>query len=256
MAHCTGLWVVAPITRAVDDKTAKTLLGDAFKLQLKMDGTYSNVTFICTKADDMPMSEAIDALGLTDEIRQIKDMEKALERQIEEKTVAEESLRTEIAKLEAVSNNIYDDLDTWEGIAERVKSGETVYPPRPSKRKRRVRRRISRKNLMKDDASDGSDLDNEEPPVGGGYGVTLDPEKLLTKETVQLMLESLQASTETYENNYNQCKRDLRNCRKEIATFQCEVARLRSRPLEKCIKGRNDYSAKRIKLDFAAGLKE
>lgn len=31
MKACTGLWIVAPITRAVDDKTAKWLLGDSFR---------------------------------------------------------------------------------------------------------------------------------------------------------------------------------------------------------------------------------
>lgn len=30
MKQCTGLWIVAPINRAVDDKAAKTLLGDTF----------------------------------------------------------------------------------------------------------------------------------------------------------------------------------------------------------------------------------
>lgn len=31
LKQCTGLWIVAPITRAVDDKSAKNLLGDSFK---------------------------------------------------------------------------------------------------------------------------------------------------------------------------------------------------------------------------------
>jgi hypothetical protein len=31
MKACTGLWIVAPINRAVDDKTAKSLLGDSFR---------------------------------------------------------------------------------------------------------------------------------------------------------------------------------------------------------------------------------
>lgn len=39
MKQCTGLWIVAPINRAVDDKAAKNLLGDTFKRQLKFDGT-------------------------------------------------------------------------------------------------------------------------------------------------------------------------------------------------------------------------
>lgn len=34
MKACTGLWIVAPITRAVDDKTAKSLLGDSFRCVL------------------------------------------------------------------------------------------------------------------------------------------------------------------------------------------------------------------------------
>lgn len=41
MKQCTGLWIVAPINRAVDDKAAKSLLGESFKRQLKMDGGFS-----------------------------------------------------------------------------------------------------------------------------------------------------------------------------------------------------------------------
>ena len=41
MKQCTGLWIVAPINRAVDDKAAKSLLGDSFKRQLKMDGGFT-----------------------------------------------------------------------------------------------------------------------------------------------------------------------------------------------------------------------
>lgn len=37
MKSCTGLWIVAPINRAVDDKAAKSLLGESFKRQLKLD---------------------------------------------------------------------------------------------------------------------------------------------------------------------------------------------------------------------------
>ena len=35
MKQCTGLWIVAPINRAVDDKAAKTLLGNTFKREYK-----------------------------------------------------------------------------------------------------------------------------------------------------------------------------------------------------------------------------
>lgn len=38
MKECTRLWIVAPIKRVVDDKSAKTLLGGIFECQLKVDG--------------------------------------------------------------------------------------------------------------------------------------------------------------------------------------------------------------------------
>lgn len=63
MKQCTGLWIVAPINRAVDDKAAKSLLGESSKRQLKMDGGFSAVTFICSKTDDISLLEAQDSLG-------------------------------------------------------------------------------------------------------------------------------------------------------------------------------------------------
>ncbi|KAL6715664.1 hypothetical protein ACLMJK_006625 [Lecanora helva] len=68
MKQCTGLWIVAPINRAVDDKAAKSLLGESFKRQLKMDGGFNSVTFICSKTDDISLEEAQDSLGLDDDM--------------------------------------------------------------------------------------------------------------------------------------------------------------------------------------------
>lgn len=73
MKQCTGLWIVAPINRAVDDKAAKTLLGDTFKRQLKFDGTYSAVTFICSKTDDISRTEAAESLRLGDKMIELDE---------------------------------------------------------------------------------------------------------------------------------------------------------------------------------------
>jgi len=59
LQNCTKMWIVAPIKRAVDDKTAKDLLGEEFKRRLLMDGNYSNVSFVCTHSDDCEISEII-----------------------------------------------------------------------------------------------------------------------------------------------------------------------------------------------------
>ncbi|KAG8698906.1 hypothetical protein FRC08_005636 [Ceratobasidium sp. 394] len=68
MKKCDCIWIAAPITRAVDDKTAKDLLGEAFRTQL-MNGNYddSTITFIATKTDDLSCTEVIGALGLEDD---------------------------------------------------------------------------------------------------------------------------------------------------------------------------------------------
>ncbi|KAG9237561.1 hypothetical protein BJ875DRAFT_481201 [Amylocarpus encephaloides] len=62
------LWIVAPIGRAVDDKAAKNLLGESFKRQLKFDGIYSRVTFICSKTDDISITEATESLDLEEDM--------------------------------------------------------------------------------------------------------------------------------------------------------------------------------------------
>ncbi|KAL2878582.1 hypothetical protein SGCOL_006052 [Colletotrichum sp. CLE4] len=58
------LWMVAPITRTVDDKTAKTLVEDRCTQQLKYDEAYSNITFVCSRADDVSLDEAAPSFGI------------------------------------------------------------------------------------------------------------------------------------------------------------------------------------------------
>jgi hypothetical protein len=57
LQNCNQIWVVAPIKRAVDDGTAKDLMGEQFKRRLLMDGQYGNVSFICTQTDECEPTE-------------------------------------------------------------------------------------------------------------------------------------------------------------------------------------------------------
>lgn len=81
MQRCQCVWILAPITRAVDDKTAKDLLGKAFKTQLMMDGNYdtSTVTFVATKTDDLSCNEIINALHLEDDSDLLEIEDKIME---------------------------------------------------------------------------------------------------------------------------------------------------------------------------------
>ncbi|KAL2156388.1 hypothetical protein VTH82DRAFT_1133 [Thermothelomyces myriococcoides] len=113
--ECSGLWVVAPITRAVDDKVARDLLGDSFKRQLQLDGTYLNIAVVCSKADDISVTEILKSLDEDEEAvklnahAQILEPERdklqeevdALKGRLSEVTDETEELRTEIDTLRA-----------------------------------------------------------------------------------------------------------------------------------------------------------
>jgi hypothetical protein len=59
LENCSNIWIVAPMKRAVDDGTAKNLMGDQFKRRALMDGQYGNISFICTSTDKVEASETM-----------------------------------------------------------------------------------------------------------------------------------------------------------------------------------------------------
>ncbi|KAB5577792.1 Dynamin family-domain-containing protein [Coniochaeta sp. 2T2.1] len=112
MKQCSALWIVAPMNRAVHDKTAKDLLGDQFKRQLKYDGIYDLVTFICSKTDDISNTE-IDRINdtvrqLAQSIRDLKDQKAALRQTIDQ---------------------VDGDTEVWEELDYQNANGRTVYAP-------------------------------------------------------------------------------------------------------------------------------
>lgn len=137
MKQCTGLWIVAPITRAVDDKAAKSLLGDSFKRQLKLDGTYGNVTFICSKTDDISNQEAVQSLDLNEtaekswqEADEMRNQVKELKDQLNEHGDAKQAYNDAI-------DDCDDQLETWEQLRDDIQDGKTVYAPTSAKKRKR-----------------------------------------------------------------------------------------------------------------------
>ncbi|KAJ7179922.1 hypothetical protein C8R43DRAFT_870220 [Mycena crocata] len=100
-ANC--IWILAPITRAVDDQLAKDLLGEAFRTQLMMDGSYNDeaITFIATKCDDISCSEVIRALNLDDP--QLEEIQEKIE-ELDDST-------SEWKKKKAVADKLVKSLD-------------------------------------------------------------------------------------------------------------------------------------------------
>lgn len=66
MQKCHAHWIVSPINRAIDERVARDLLSPNLRLQLHMDvhggGLVDDLTFVCTKTDDVSVSEVQEAL--------------------------------------------------------------------------------------------------------------------------------------------------------------------------------------------------
>ena len=137
LKQCTGVWVVAAINRAVDDKAAKTLLGESFRRQLKYDGGFSGVTFICSKTDDISITEAIESLDLQDQTIE-------LEQELDKYTQQIEDIQSKVVEFQesskvykATALNTLGDIEVWKRLQADVKSGKPAFAPVSNNKKRK-----------------------------------------------------------------------------------------------------------------------
>ncbi|THZ84664.1 hypothetical protein D6C84_03900 [Aureobasidium pullulans] len=242
MKQCTGLWIVSPINRAVDDKAAKNLLGSTFRRQLKYDGTYSAVTFICSKTDDISNTEATDSLDLGDEIDRLEDQLTAIDRRRREADKEAKKLRDRKGSLSETMDTYDDEVDRWEALKEKLDDGETVYPPAPKTLKRK---RSSSSTDSEDDgnSSDDSDHDSDRGPP-------------LTAEDIDSNIRDLKDQKKQARRGRSEIELQVKQINSEIKQMKIESRSIDDKRTQICIAARNRYSKSAIQIDFAAGIKE
>lgn len=266
MKQCTGLWIVAPITRAVDDKSAKNLLGDTFKRQLKMDGGFNSVTFTCSKTDDISITEAQDSLGIdaefgpvwekSDELRKKKT---ALKDQIQE-------LKDAKSDINAAMENVDEELEVWEKLQSDLSEGQTVYKPMQKSRKHKReddsgRAKNKRPNYAEPDSddefvADGSDSGSE---VGSDYAsspAVEDRGPPLTDDDISLKIADLRATKKEARREKHKIEDEIKKVNGQIDSVEKEREAIDTELSVKCISGRNEYSRGAIRQDYAAGIRE
>ncbi|MCJ1284331.1 hypothetical protein MMC26_003662 [Xylographa opegraphella] len=263
MKQCTGLWIVAPIIRAVDDKAAKNLLGESFKRQLKMDGGFSSVTFICSKTDDISLTEASDSLGL-DEVNgpAWEEMDGYAKKQKELKKELEVLGQTKTVYGETVAD-VDEQLELWEELEAKIKDGNTVYPPNHDKKRKKSAAESPRKKakLSRDDDDDDF-IDDEEEVVEEDDDVEEEDETTsstnppLTEEQITSKISELRTTKKEGRRQRTELDQKMKAIRTEIAAAKVAEERIESQISKVCIEGRNAYSKSAIQLDFAAGMKE
>lgn len=269
MKQCTGLWIVAPINRAVDDKAAKSLLGESFKRQLKMDGGFSAVTFICSKTDDISISEAQDSLGLDEkmvpsweELDRLSAQQKANEKQLKEMQETKDLY-------EDVANDVDEQIEIWETLQESVNDGKVAYPPKAKaagkKRKASNTERPSKKKKRKTSSDDDdndfidNDTDEDDPhdsEEDASNDDSLQSQEPLTEDQVVKKLQELKTTKKDARTQKRELTEKMQEIRKELKEVKAAEAKITSEMSAMCISGRNQYSKGAIQQDFAAGIKE
>ena len=260
MKQCTGLWIVAPITRAVDDKAAQKLLGDTFKRQLKYDGTYSSITFICSKTDDISKLEATDSLQLGDQMDKIEDRLTALRRERSDVTARIKEAKGKKADHESAIDDIDDKLEVYDQLKDRIEDGETVFAPKEKSQKRKRANKASsparkkRRGSLSDDEIEiiSSDEDLDESS-GGSQEQTGPP---LTQTQIEQKLDELKALKKDARREKGSLEEQIRDCSKRVKKIESEKAELDDKANQMVVAGRNEYSRSAIRQDFAAGVRE
>lgn len=254
LKHCTGLWIVAPINRAVDDKAAKTLLGGSFRRQLKYDGGFSNVTFICSKTDDISVTEAINSLELdgTAELEELSDENRTSIKEIEDKI---ESLRESQQACEAALSRILKDMDIWEELQEQLDDGKKVYAPvgETSKRLKGYKKDSARKRRR---VSEEESDDNWVPLDDDGTDDDDEVETALSESDVYKKFQELRRSRKNAREEIWQIKGSIEELKLQKSEHEVQNDETKDKIRRICIAERNEYSKIAIQRDFAAGIRE
>ncbi|KXH33006.1 hypothetical protein CSIM01_05141 [Colletotrichum simmondsii] len=257
MKACTGLWIVAPINRAVDDKTAKSLLGDSFKRQLKYDGIYSAVTFICSKTDDISVTEAAESLDIESDISASWSKIEKLRGELRELKRKLNDAREEKSDLVDGLEQMDTLWDKWDDLASKHADGKTVFAPSESKKRKRgattSKSRKRKSSYSSSSESDDSDYNSDSDKENNPDSQNRQP---LTEDKIHEKLADLKNQKKEIRQRRKEVDAVLSNMRQEIKSIQAEEERLLGAAKAVCIQGRNNYSKGAIQRDFAMGIKE
>ncbi|KAI1117929.1 hypothetical protein F5Y14DRAFT_463973 [Nemania sp. NC0429] len=257
---CDGLWVVSMITRAVDDQAAQELLGTGFKRQLQLDGNFSNITFVCTKTDDINVDEAADSLDLSDEIKELHDARHNLS-----EFEASSGLDRLQKRYEAVSihtEEVVRHIDRYEKLGNQQAKGNTVTPPKVYPTQRKLEEMPTRPNKRRKVSSNKESQDTQWVSTEDLWGdfekgmPKFSADYHLTQVDIQLMVEYLSSRKQiAIEERYRLWKKidEEEGC---LKTLQQKVLDLEGLLYETCVSRRNNYSRQAIRDQFALGLKE
>jgi len=215
----------------VDDKSAKNLMGESFKRQMKFDGTYSRITFICSKTDDISVFEASESLGIDtgadwDKVDALEKQQKKLKESIDE-------IKESKGVYMEIMNDADDKLEVWEKLKDQIEDGEQVWAPSEASRKRKrstkpekARKKSRNANSSSNDDDFIDDNDEEKSETQSEDGEESEDE---SEKGSPLTLEAI-------EEKFAQFKDDKKKARKERTEADTKLKSLNQemKILKKC----------------------
>lgn len=243
MIESTATWVTAPIKRAADNKVAKELMGKSSRLQMKLDGMYSNVTFICTMTDSIEFAEAIDSFDDDGQIQATNSREDEVQNMIKEKNDNLKRLEAQMQDLNSSYSELQREGRVWRALRKKHQGGHQVFAPHvPSKRKRPAESQRSRPSRRVIDEDSDEEESQEETP--------------LTASDISAKFDDLRNRYVAIENDYAEMEKQQSALKEELTTLDKEKNDAAVDAARLCVQRRNEIVKKSIRVDFASGIKE
>ncbi|KAK8020314.1 hypothetical protein PG990_005452 [Apiospora arundinis] len=259
MEKCTSIWIVAPISRAVDNKAAQHLLGESFKMQLKYDGNYTNITFICSQSDGLAVEEMAESLELGDSLAECNETERNIKATIASKEAEMRTSEVSINNMQAERKTIEKQISLWSKLGVQAKNGKSVFAPSSQGGKRKSntsetqpqkkQRRSARSNAMIMDSDDEDDA-VEEPEFNGENG-----HQPLTTAQIESTINALDNQRVSLTGRIRAEKEVYFGLDSHCASLEAELKQQTLDLRSDSIRRRNDYCRTTIQQDFAHGLK-
>lgn len=239
---CTALWIVSPVTRAVNDENAQNMLSESARTQLKIDCGFNGVSFVCSKTDDICIAEARDALDMNAEFALFRERL----REIEAKG---ESLQNELKMSRSEETEIAESLKEINEQLDAMDENDLKREPEDD-----INQRPHQRPRLNDSENVSNTATSEEPNNGIGTGsetrgnprvvdgIQKRRSALAHKKVLKDKLEriiSKNKDTTNQQENMNTKKGDAE------AEFHAQ-----------CITARNDYAKSIVRDYFASSVKE
>lgn len=275
LRECNAVWIMAPIIRAVDDKIARNLFNQQFKVQLVRDGMYRRMAFIASKTDDLKVEEIRPVLmqdpdweAKFDQINQkldqadadllvwterkkaiskaIPEVKNIIKKQTRLKTAAEKrKLRLEKSQTIRISGS-----DSRSGAKRKTSALEFGHSKR-TKTADATDYLPDRAYVVVDDDDDDDDVGARDLKAEGA-GTDLLPTIEHIKNDIDSFEKQIQAKTK----EGSELLEEFESIKELIKNFPSVQKDIYAEEWTLCLQGRNERIAKDIQRDFIDGFED